>query len=249
MKTNKQFFALAAFACAITPTHAAVLATFVNGTDQDAAALGNKTTPTTGYTVTALSNVGFEGGTSITRSEFGTGNPTTPAGSVAGSSAGSEWLFQRSSFTATTPVSTDDYYSFTITGTGGNSFNLTNLRFNFVVAVNDNVPGTAESLAATARVYANIDGGGFNAIGSAVSASDDDSAAGFGSVQTANINLSSITGASTVELRIGVGDDANEGSRASWIQGIELNGNVIPEPSSSALLLSALSIMAFRRRR
>ncbi len=249
MKYTKLILPVVALAVACTPANAAVLAFFVDGTDADAAALANKADVSPLFTVSALSNVGFAGTTNITRNEFGTANPTTPAGSVAGSSAGSEYLFQRSSQTIAEPGTTTDYYGFTITGNGGNTIDLTSIRFNFVAAVNDEGDGILgnESLTALSQVFASVNGGTFNAIGLAVTAFDDDADNAFGTVQTANVDLSGITGANSVEIRIGVGDDAGSQNRASFIQGIELNG--IPEPSSSALLVSALSLLALRRRR
>ena len=217
-------------------SNAAVIASYVDGTDADSAALAELTS-SVGVTASALSAVGFTGGTSITRTEFGAA-VSTPAGPTAGSSAASEWLFARSRNSTgtsnTTPGTSTDYFGFTVAAANvGETLDLNTLKFDFV-AVGD-VTGLA-------RLFVNVDSGGFNAIGSEFSAT---ATSGFGTVTQASVDLSSITGATSVEFRIGLGDNRDTDGAATYLQGIQLDANVIPEPS--AALLGGLGLLALLR--
>jgi len=66
-------------------------------------------------------------------------------------------------------------------------------------------------------------------------------------VTTQTTDLSSITGAQSVEIRIALGDNSSSNSKASFIQGIQLT--TVPEPSSAALLgLGGLALILRRRK-
>jgi len=226
---------------------AALVASYVDGTDADAAALTNLAGPITGIaTVTDLSNVGFEVGNSITRSEFGLA-PSTPAGPTAGSSTGSEWLFARDSVTQDIAGTTTDYFGFTVTADVGETLGLTNLKFDFVARANQ----TAAYGTYSTQVFYAADGGSFVSIGSPVS-SEATASNVWAPLTSADIDLSTITGANSFEFRIGIGDGGlNTVGGAAWVQGIQLNAVAIPEPSSYALIggLLALGCVVVRRRR
>ncbi|MGZ0654882.1 PEP-CTERM sorting domain-containing protein [Coraliomargarita sp. W4R72] len=231
-------------------SQAATLAYFQDGTGVDSAGLTNIAPPDAAYAVSVLDAVGFSANASeITRSEFalGTGGPA-PAGPTAGSDVGSEWFFARSTTTQVNPGTGNDYYGFTVTANGGNTLSLQSLKYDFVSVLN--AGDSTTSITASAEAFLSVDGGSFSSIG-AVTAFDDKVAAGFGVVQSANFDLSSIAGATSIEIRIGIGDDVSTNSAASFLQGIELSGSAIPEPSSYALI-GGLVVSAFamiRRRR
>lgn len=241
----RTFTLISASLLAICTSQGAVIAYYVDGTDADGLALANLVT-NPGVTVSALSAVGFTGGTSITRPDFGV---ATPAGPTAGSSAGSEWLFARSKDTtgtgATVPGTAADYFGFTVTAGGTETLNLTTLRFDFVAVVD--AAGTIEG---KAQAFINVDGGGFNPIGSeflATSTAGSGPTHFFGTVTQASVDLSSITGASSVEIRIGLADNRDEDGKATFVQGIQLDANIVPEPST--MIMGALGAALLLRRR
>ncbi|MGZ0709696.1 PEP-CTERM sorting domain-containing protein [Coraliomargarita sp. W4R53] len=230
-------------------SQAATLAYFQDGTRVDAAALVNIGSLDSAYSVSALDAIGFSSDSSqTTRSEFGASAGDVPMGPTAGSDAGSEWFFARSTTTQVNPGTGNDYYGFTVTANGGNTLSLQSLKYDFVSVLN--AGDSTTSITASAEAFLSVDGGSFSSIG-AVTAFDDKVAAGFGVVQSANFDLSSIAGATSIEIRIGIGDDVSTNSAASFLQGIELSGSAIPEPSSYALI-GGLVVSAFamiRRRR
>jgi sialate O-acetylesterase len=206
-----------------SPTH---MASYNDGTDTDAAALVNLATVSSNYTVSGLASVGFYEAAYITRTSFGA---TTPAGPTAGSAAGSEWLSARSTIIHDLG-SASDYFGFTVTAAADHVLDLTSLKFDMAAA--SGVTNLATGYNFSTQVYVSQDGGLFAAIGSPLTASVADGVAGFSSVVSANIDLSSITGAGSVAIRIGVGDaligaDVNSQSAVGLVQGIQLNGSVV----------------------
>ena len=228
---------------AVQASQAATIASFANGIDTDNNALINKALTDTAYTVTNLTRIGFEGAPLITRNEFGA-TPTTPAGPTAGSNSGSEWFFARASFmTYNDSTTVDDYFGFTVTANGSNTLNLESLKYDLVSVANS---GFTDSFTAKAEAFISVDGGSFSAI-DAITATSLGSAEGFGIVNSANFDLSAYTGAASIEIRIALSDDItnaglNQAGAASFLQGIQLNGTAIPEPSTYALF-TGLSIM------
>jgi hypothetical protein len=217
-----------------------LVASYNDGIAEDALALANLASAAS-VTVTDLSVVGF--GVS-TRAEFGT--PITPAGPTAGSSAGSAWLFARSSDLQATPDAVTDYFGFTVAADAGKTLNLESFKFDLVTIAN---LISDPQYIATAQLYYAVDGGtSFATIGSALTSAAT-VATVFAPVESANIDLSGITGASSVEFRLGLGDTRDSTARAAWIQGIQLNGTVIPEPATLGLLGAFGGGMLFIRRR
>ncbi|GHC41827.1 hypothetical protein [Roseibacillus persicicus] len=240
---NQTKFALLVATTAFTGTsvNAAVLAQYNDGTDEDAAALLNLAT-TVGITVSDLSDVGAQTGDSarITRPGFST---PTPAGPAAGSAAGSEWLEARSTENQGSPSSTDNYFFFTVNADPGTTINLTSLKYDFWLS--DAGGGAAT---ASAEGFISVDGGAFISIGS-ITATDTLGAGVAAPVAPANFDLSSITGVESLEVRIGIGySQGNSTGTSGFVQGIQLDGSVIPEPSTTLLgLVSAIGLLRRRR--
>ena len=222
---------------------AELVASYNDGTDADAAALANLASAAS-VTVTDL-DVGRVNDGNITRTEFGA--PATPAGPTAGSSGGSEWLFFRSTvISAGTPVSTSDYFGFAVTADPGKTLDLTNIEFDLITRAN---ASAAWGYTATAQVFVAVDGGAFTAIGSSVSSTAPDASNVWSPVTTANIDLSTITGASSVEIRIGVADNLDNSGAAAFVQGVQLNGTVVPEPATVGMFSLMGGALIFIRRR
>ena len=217
-------------------------ASFNDGTAADADALTNLATVAS-VTVSDL-NVNRVNDGNITRTEFG--SPNTPAGPTAGSAASSEWLFFRSTaIAASTPTNTQDYFVFTVTADTGKTLDLTNIEFDLITRANRT---SAWGHTATAQLFVAVDGGAFTSIGSSVSSTAPDQSNVWSPVTTANIDLSTVTGASSVEFRVGLGDNKNDSGAAAFVQGIQLNGTVIPEPATIGMLgLGALLTLVVRR--
>jgi|GEM_PF-1846495 len=250
---NAAFIPLVVALSSANIANAVLIGSYVNGTDVDADAFTNLAPAVTGATVTDLVNFGLEAGGNITRTSF---NVDTPAGPTAGSSMASEWLFGRIGNPGGTGFVAADsgnfYTGFTITADTGNALDLTDLVFDYYGTSNDSnllFMGQAEA-------FLSVDGGAFTSFGSVVSNDTDAVIGNNGPVVTADFDLSSITGAETVEVRIAFGTDgstagANPFAATGFVQGIQLNGEIvpIPEPSSIALIGMFGASLVVRRRR
>jgi hypothetical protein len=214
----------AIFVFASTSARAALIGAYVDGTDNDAAALVNIAPQAPGAILSNLSNIGFEGGSSITRTEFA--SPSTPAGPTAGSGVGSQWLFSRANKTQATPGTNTDYYGFTVDAAVGRVLDLTDLRFDRTSRAN-----SGGGINTTYEVFASVEGGAFASYGSSgISAP---AALNTWAVPSTQVtDLSSITGAESVEIRIALGDNSGVAGKSSWVQGIQLQGDVIRKPST-----------------
>jgi len=235
-----------AVALAASAANAALFANYVDGTDVDTAAYTNLASSVVGVTVTNLAPFGLEGGVNVTRDSFAA---VTPAGPTAGSAAGSEWLFGREGLAIGAASSTDNYVAFTITADPGNTLSLTNLVYDYYATSNE----VALLFEGQAEAFISVDSGAFNSFGSVSSSDVDGVLLNNGAVVTANLDLSSITGASSVEVRVAFGNaGTNSGVNlfggTGFVQGIQLNGDVVPEPSTALLgVLGALGLLRRRR--
>ena len=193
-----------------------LLSTYVNGTAADAAAFAQLTT-TTGYSASSLSSVGLSTGSSITMGNYG-GNGL-PAGPTAGSPSGSEWLAVTASLAGSaTPVSTDNYYGFTVTGTGGNTIDPSSLTFDGVCATADNATG---GITAYYQIFAAADGGSFASVGSVGSIVGPTTSNTMGALATVAIDLTSLAAAGSYEFRIALGSNSTSPRKSIFLQGIQ----------------------------
>ena len=223
-------------------TNADLLAFYADGTDADAGALLNIAPANTDITVSDLSDVGAQTGdpSRITRPSFAT---DTPVGPTAGSSVGSEWLEARSLENNGTPGTADNYFVFTVDAEPGLALDLTSLKYDFWVS-----SGSGFATEATVEAFVSVDGGSFVSVGS-VSSADTGASDFTAAVGTANFDLTSFSGAESVEVRLGVGYSSGiSASVSGFVQGIQLEGDVVPEPGSLALLGLGGLLIARRRR-
>jgi hypothetical protein len=184
-------------------------------------------------TVSSLSQVGNpETGANVTRSEFGAGNPTP---------GGTEWLLWRTQSMADTPSSTDDYYRVTLEASPG-GLNLSGVSFDMVLA-----KANTSNFTVSYSVFVSVDSGAFTSLGTG-SMTHSGANNSFTTPVTQSINLSSIVGATTADIRIAWGDGgASSASQALFVQNIEVTA--IPEPSTVAALFLGLGVMILLRRR
>lgn len=242
------FTAVALVVAFTSAAHAGLIAYYVNGSSADAAAMANLTSPS-GYTASSLSSTGLRAAVDYT-SNNGTGfGPTTPAGPTAGSSAGSEWLVATCDTVSSSPVSTDDYYQFTVAGTGGNTIDPTSLTFDWQGWVHS-ATGTVTF---TYQLFASTDGSTFSAVGSAGSKTITNPLAGVDTVTavtTENIDLTSLAAAGSYTFRIALGDNSSSNKKGNFFQAIQLNAEVTPAPEPASLMLMGLGgLMIAKRRR
>lgn len=196
-----------------------LLAYYCDGTDIDAAALidlAGHADATAGN----LQAVGFQGGNYISRPSFGA---STPAGPTAGSSTGSEWLFARASYVQTTPGTGTDYFGFTVTPDLA-PLALFSLTFDWVI-----VSARNGSFDAQCQVFVSVDGGAFVGLTPISSDSITVPSGGpshtFGSVNTIVTDLTGIGNpATSMVVRICLGDDSSRAGQAQFVQGIKLEG-------------------------
>jgi hypothetical protein len=225
---------------------AAMLAYYVDGTDADAAALPDLA-GAAGVTAGDLANVGFEGGSNITRTSWG-GAGNTPAGPTAGSSAGSEWLLARANFVQATPDTLTDYFGFTVTADTGMVLDPAALTFDWAVATNQDAGGIISNY----EVFASADGGAFSSAGSGGPISLTTNPTFLRPAVTESLDLSSLPLATSYEFRIALGDNSGLNSKGTFLQGIQLEGDAeaIPEPVTMALLgLAAYGLGGYVRKR
>jgi hypothetical protein len=247
----KTIFCLPAILTALTlgSANAAVIASYIDGT---ATTGTNLAAPVAGITVSNLTSQGITLGTvtSISRTLNQPETVVTPAGPTAGSSAGSRWLNAlNTQVGAGSPVSTDDYYTFTLTAGSGNLPTLTTLKFDVVTAV-ANSTGAMDT---TFQLFAAADGGLFSAVGlsgtalnpNTVDLIPGDAISSLGAITSANIDLTGLAPANSYEFRIALRDNSSAGTKTTWIQGIQVSA--IPEPSSA--LIGGLGLLALLRRR
>lgn len=234
---------------ALAPSaNAVIIASYIDGNTTS----GVNLTPTSGITATSLTSSGIPFGTVTSISRDGE-TVITPAGPTAGSSAGSQWLNARNNQVATgnNPVSTDDFYSFTVTADSGDLPQLLSLTFDMVTAAAASNGG----ITTTYQLYAAADGGAFAAVGAPGNAVDPGSpdlfpggqTSSIGAVITPIIDLTGLAPANSYEFRIALSDNSGAGVKTTWLQGIQLSA--VPEPS--AALLGGLGLLALllRRRR
>jgi hypothetical protein len=218
------------------------LANYVNGTDADAAALPDLANAPS-VTAANLVPVGFE--SDITRTSWG-GAGNTPPGPTEGSAAGSEWLLARANTVQGTPGTNTDYYGFTVSGIGGGQIDPSELSFDWTVSTNQDGGGIISNY----EVFASADGGAFSSVGSGGPISVTGLRTFLRPAVTESLDLSALAPASSYEFRIALGDNSGANSKATWLQGIRLQGDVVPEPSTLAIWgLGLLGLIGWRRRR
>lgn len=251
-RTYSALMAISVGLASLSTSQASLISYFADGTDNDVAALTSKVAPL-GATVSALSVISLsDGAQNITRTSFtnnevaGSANLITPAGPTAGSSAESQWLAARSNTAdglLNPPSSTTDYFGFIIAGTGGNTLNLNAFKFDMAVM------NTSGATTANAALMVSVDGGAFSQYGTTLSLSQ--AVVGVSAVTTKTIDLSSITGANSVEFRLNVSDNRGLSVAAHVYQGLQLDGSIVsvPEPTTMALvLLGGMGLLAARRK-
>ncbi|MEM1085180.1 MAG: hypothetical protein AAGI48_13795 [Verrucomicrobiota bacterium] len=228
---------------ATSSSNAQLLAYYGDGLLEDGAAEANLASPPAEITVSALDSFGVLAGTldtgddtggdssRITRPSFGT---TSPTGPTAESSEGSEWFECRSRENQAPITPTDNYFFFTLAADPGSAIDLTSLKFDFWLSA-----AGAAAPEADAEAFVSVDGGGFTSVGS-INATDTLGAGNAAPVSTANFDLSSITGAATVEVRICIGYTVgNDNSTSGFVQGIQLEGAVgVPATTTFPLVIT-----------
>ncbi len=161
------------------------------------------------------------------RTAFGGAGPT-PAGPTSGTAAGSNWRLWRKGSIAGTMNSTEDYAGFTATvGAAANGITFGDLSFDLAGGAANNATGGID---VNYQVFAQVNGGGFNAIGSPsgfIELIPDATINTFSAVLTGVVNLSSLGALSTgdiIDIRLAVRSEDTVGlaNIGLFMQGIHL---------------------------
>ncbi len=148
------------------------------------------------------------------------------------------------------PTSDNDYFFFSVTA--NSPTDLSGFSFDLGVSNTDN--STTLNHNAVAQLFYSINGGTFTSVGAEQTrATNVGPADEFTGMLPSSIDLSGISLASgqTAEFRLSVRDNRGYGSNvgAVYIDNVRLDGTVVPEPSSLALLcLAGLGLVARRTR-
>ncbi|BCU78414.1 PEP-CTERM sorting domain-containing protein [Luteolibacter sp. LG18] len=157
------------------------------------------------------------------------------------------WLFANASNDGTngTASSTADYFSFSLATPGTETLTLANLTFDYGVGTNS----TAQSGTFYYAVFASVNGGAYSQVGSTFSTGNLNLTQNTtNSIGNQSVNLSSISGADSVDFRIWVGSTNASSATGSIFRNIVVNGTVVPEPSAALLgCLGSLAVLLRRR--
>lgn len=223
----------------ISSATAATVVHFVDGSLSGAAALNtNMVTPSTGLVVSDLDAVGF--GSTIARNEYGPGFVSTTG----------YWLFSHSSvvngsgLVLANPVSTTDYFGFSVTNTTSAAVQLAQFSYDVTVASDD----VSEGITGAWQMFYSLNDGDFNTIGAQEALTMPSNLRA--SVQDSFlVDLSAIilNEGDKVTFHLALADNANADSRALFTQNLMLT--IVPEPASAFLLSLAFAGSFLRRRR
>ncbi len=226
--------------------HAVTLASYVDGTDQDANALLNLTTPS-GFSVTSLSydnnDAHFVGNETDTKFAFHTSNISS-----------GQWIryIGRDSQADATLAFDSSYLQFTLTADGGNQLDLDTVSFDFAVG-NRAKYVVGQDVTGGYQLYYSTDAGAnFSTAGSAGSLT------AFGTanivddvIEIANVSydLSGIANTDSVIFRVGFSDNTGNVDQGIAFQNIQALGSVVAVPEPSAAILGLLGALLLLRRR
>lgn len=188
-------------------------------------------------TATNITNTGVTGG-------FGVSN-------------GSSTLFLRASETGgntlTNAISENDYVQFTVTPTGSNLVSLSSVSLDHLGSVNNNVGAFNSSLSVFASIAGVPTFSSGNELGTSTVPVADSSTGGavlLSNDATFNLGASfqNLTSANTVTFRIYGFDNASSSDQINRLNDVKINGDLVPEPSTTLLIgISALGLLRRRR--
>ncbi len=231
---------------ASSSANAAVIASYVNGTDTGFAA-GNNGTTSTIITDGGLQPTGINGRATTTKS----GNNSPDGLDLPGGTANNWLLVSAERLTAVgTPNSADDYIGLTVVFQ--ETATLASLSFNSING-SRSVGGGLET---AFSVFASINSGAFTQVdvtknsavwtGGATGTNERQ----LGPQSAISFNLTSLgafNATDTVELRLSMQDTSDTNTKYSFLKDISLQ--TVPEPSSALLLGCAGLFLGLRRRR
>jgi hypothetical protein len=176
------------------------------------------------------------------RDSFGA---ATPSGPTYSSGASSFWALARAANTQSS-MNNADYFSLSVTADAGKQLDMDTLTFDATMVRNDT--GTIN---ATIGIYISTNGLTYSLFDSSETLSHvdpTDPEDTFLAPTTISYDISSFTGVDEFRVRIAFADDSGSGGKGTWLQGIQLNGSVIPEPATIGLFGMAAAGMLFIRR-
>lgn len=214
---------------------AAILAEYLTGTNSTAAA-----NVLTGISATSAS---FSG-SSEWRTTYGSPG-ATPAGPNLGTSSGSNWRLFQASTTPATPASGSSSVRATLTSTS-DPFTPAALSFDLAIAIHNN---QAPSITTTFAIYINGVALDSSLISPAPSLTKTANSSYL--VQTFTADLSELGPLTSLQYEIALADDytTTTGNIGNFIQGIRIQGDIIPEPGAPLLVLSSLGGLCMSRTR
>lgn len=237
----------------VNSSHAALIASYANGSTTGSAAYENGVTSTIA-TVTHLTSVGMSGEVTSNRTDTGLG---TVVIALPGTAPDNNWIYAAANAVgAGGAVSTTDYFALTITL--NETATLGSLQFQSVDGSGFITNIKNGGLVTQYSLFASVDSAAFAQVGSTTNSSpwsgsntpDSNGSPYLGPQSTISFDLSSLgalTIGQTVELRLNLQDGSNISPKTNFLNQIQLT--TIPEPSAPLLLGTAALLLGLRRKR
>ncbi|VGO15712.1 hypothetical protein PDESU_04297 [Pontiella desulfatans] len=178
--------------------------------------------------------------------DVGFGNAVLPSGPTYDPGSSSWWFLIRATGIDNTH-NNDEYLAFDLTADAGKQLDMDTLSFDATIVRN-----AAGDITTTFGIYISTDGGAnYTLLDSSESMSHivgTDPLATALAPETFSYDISSYTGVEDFRVHIDVADNSSSDKKGTYVQGIQLNGSVIPEPATIGLLgMSAAGLILIRR--
>ena len=241
---KKILYILIAALCVGLQARAELLGAWIDGSTDYLASAPSVAPAVSGVTASSMTQSGL-GAWEVRNDGFA--GVVMPSGPTYNPGSPSYWFLIRATGIDATH-NNDEYLTFDLTADAGKQLNMDTLSFDATVVRN-----AAGDITTTFAIYISTDGGAnytlFDSSESMSHIVGTDPLATALAPETFSYDISSYTGVEDFRVHIDVADNSSSDKKGSYVQGIQLNGSVIPEPATIGLLGMAAAGMIFIRRR